>query len=101
MSDPQVQETPEQLAELGAVLLDLAKSKQKAGASAQDLSLYTAAAILYQHVLSICEQNKDVIDNSQAKALADTACQELAQIEQSMLGQATGAEAITPRVTAS
>ena len=52
-SDPQIDQQPDKLAELGEVLLKLAKSKQEAGASAQDLSLYTAAAILYQHVLKL------------------------------------------------
>ena len=58
VSDLQVQETPEKLAELGEVLRKLAKSKHEAGASAKDLSCYTDAAILYQHVLSICKKHK-------------------------------------------
>ena len=100
-SNPQIDQQPDKLnklIELGAVLLALAASKQKSGNSTQDLSLYTDAAILYQHVLSIYEQNKDITDSPQAKILADTAHQELAQIEISMLEQATGAEAgaITP-----
>ena len=57
---------------------------------------------MYQHVLSISAhknaRKKKILANKKAKALADSAYQGLAQIEISMLGQATGAEAgaITP-----
>ena len=102
-SDPQIDQQPDKLAELGTVLLELATSKQEeAETSPQDLSLYTDAAILYQHVLSICAQEdaqkKKILDSEKAKELADSAYQGLAQIEISMLAQATGAEAgaITP-----
>ena len=101
-SASQIDQKSDKLAGLGAVLLELAKSKQAAGASAEDLSPYTEAAILYQHVLSISAhknaRKKKILANKRAKALADSAYQGLAQIEISMLGQATGAEAgaITP-----
>ena len=97
--DLQIDQHPNKLAELGGVLLELAKSKQEeAGDSAQGLSLYTDAAILYQHVLSICEQKADTLASKKAKELAESAYQGLAQIEISMLRQAIGAEAgaITP-----
>ena len=57
-SNPQIDQQPDKIAKLGAVLLELAKSKQAAGASHQDLSPYTDAAILYRHVLSICEKKE-------------------------------------------
>ena len=95
-SDLEIDQHPGKLVELGNVLLKLAASKQAAGASAQDLSLYTEAAILYQHVLSICEQKADKLDGQEASSLEQLAYQGLAQIEISMLGQATGAGAITP-----
>ncbi|MEM7383229.1 MAG: tetratricopeptide repeat protein, partial [Bacteroidota bacterium] len=61
-SDPQIDQQPEQLADLGAVLLQLAASKQEeSGSSAQDLSPYTDAAILYQHVLSLCAQEAGIL----------------------------------------
>ena len=98
-SDPQIDQHPDKLAELGEVLLKLAASKQEeAGDSAEDLSAYTEAAILYQHVLSICEQKAGILGSQEAPTLEQSAYQGLAQIEISMLGQATGAEAgaITP-----
>ena len=98
-SNPQIDQQPNKLAELGEVLLKLAASKQEeAGASAQDLSPYTEAAILYQHVLSICEPKAGTLGSQAASSLAQSAYQGLAQIEISMLEQATGAEAgaITP-----
>ena len=102
-SDLQIDQQPDKLAQLGAVLLKLAKAKQEeSGASVEDLSPYTEAAILYQHVLSICAQEdaqkKKILASEKAKELADSAYQGLAQIEISMLEQATGAEAgaITP-----
>ena len=97
--DPQTDKDPEKLAQLGAVLLKLAASKQKAGASHQDLSLYTDAAILYRHVLSICEKKKDLLDSQAASALEKSAYQGLAQVEILMLAQATGTDpgTITPK----
>ena len=97
--DPQLDQQPDKLAELGAVLLKLAASKQEeAGASAQNLSPYTEAAILYQHVLSICEPKAGTLGSQEASLLEQAAYQGLTQIEISMLEQATGAEAgaITP-----
>ena len=95
--DLQIDQHPK-LAELGGVLLELAKSKQEeAGDSAQGLSLYTDAAILYQHVLSICEQKVGTLCSQEASALAQSAYQGLAQIQASMLARAKGAapQAIT------
>ena len=97
-SAPQIDQQPDKLAELGAVLLKLAASKQEAGASAEDLSPYTEAAILYQHVLSICAQKADTLGSQAASTLAQSAYQGLAQIEASMFAQATGA---APRATTS
>ena len=98
-SDPQTDKDPEKLAKLGNVLLKLAASKQAAGASHQDLSLYTDAAILYRHVLSICEKKQDLLDSQAASALEKSAYQGLAQVEIAMLAQATGTDpgAITPK----
>ena len=95
-SDPQLDQQPEQLAQLGGVLLKLAKAKQeeKRG-SVEDLSPYTDAAILYQHVLSICEQKADTLGSPEASTLADKAYQGLAQIQASMLARAKGAAPIT------
>ena len=97
-SAPQIDQQPDKLAELGEVLLKLAASKQEPGASAEDLSPYTEAAILYQHVLSICAQKADKLGSQAASTLAQSAYQGLSQLEIAMLGQATGAEsgAITP-----
>ena len=92
-SDLQIDQQPDKLDELGKVLLALAESKQAAGVSHQDLSSYTDAAILYQHVLSICEQKVGTLCSQEASALAQSAYQGLAQIEISMLMQARGAEA--------
>ena len=97
-SAPQLDQHPDKLASLGAVLLKLAASKQEAGASAEDLSPYTEAAILYQHVLSICAQKADTLGSQAASTLAQSAYQGLSQLEASMLGQATGA---APRATTS
>ena len=94
-SASQIDQKSDKLAGLGAVLLELAKSKQAAGASRQDLSLYTEAAILYQHVLSICEQKADTLGSPEASTLADKAYQGLAQIQASMLARAKGAAPIT------
>ena len=69
-SDPQIDQQPDKLAELGAVLLKLAASKQEAGAASQNFSHYTDAAILYQHVLSICEQKEDKIGKQKARKLS-------------------------------
>ena len=94
-SNPQIDQQPAKLAELGAVLLKLAKTKQEEQrASAEDLSPYTEAAILYQHVLSICAQKNDqketILASEKAKELADSAYLGLAQIQASMLAQAKG-----------
>ena len=102
-SAPQIDQQHDKLAELGAVLLKLAASKQEeAQASHQDLSPYTEAAILYQHVLSISAQKnaqkKKVLASQQSKELADSAYQGLAQLQASMLAQATGT---APRATTS
>ena len=101
-SDPQIDQQPDELAELGTVLLKLAASKQAAGASHQDLSPYTEAAILYQHVLSISAQEdaqkKKILASKKAKELADSAYQGLAHLQASMLAHATGA---APRATTS
>ena len=97
-SDPQIDQQPDKLAELGKVLLTLAASKQEeAGDSAEDFSSYTEAAILYQHVLSICEQKVDTLGSQEASSLEKSAYQGLAQIQASMLAQAKRAdpEAIT------
>ena len=88
--------TSSQRVQLIEVLEKLAALSFDQGTITKDLSHYTDAAILYQHVLIIYEQNKDITDSPQAKTLADTAHQELAQIEISMLRQATEAGAITP-----
>ena len=98
-SDPQIDQQPEQLAQLGGVLLKLAKAKQEeAGDSAQDLSLYTDAAILYQHVLSICEPKAGMLGSQEASTLVQSAYQGLAQIQASMLARAKG---VAPRATTS
>ena len=90
-SDPQLDQQPDKLAELGVVLLTLAISKQEeAGTSHQDLSLYTDAAILYQHVLSICEQKASTLGSQAASSLAQSAYQGLAQIQALMLARAKG-----------
>ena len=100
--DPQIDQHPDKLAQLGGVLLELAKSKQASGGSHQDLSPYTEAAILYQHVLSISAQEnaqkKKILASQKAKELADRAYQGLDQIQASMFAQATG---VAPRATTS
>ena len=96
-SDPQIDQQPDKLADLGAVLLELAKSKQAAGASHQDLSPYTDAAILYQHVLSISaqenDQKKTILASKKAKELAESAYHGLDQLQALILAQAKGAAA--------
>ena len=90
-SDPQIDQQPGKLVELGNVLLKLAASKQEeSGASAQDLSPYTEAAILYQHVLSICEQKADTLSSQAASTLGQSAYQGLAQTQAAMLALAKG-----------
>ena len=98
-SEPQIDQQPDKLAELSAVLLKLAASKQEeAGDSAQDLSLYTDAAILYQHVLSICEPKAGMLGSQEASTLVQSAYQGLSQIQASMLARAKG---VAPRATTS
>ena len=95
-SDPQLAQQPGQLAQLGGVLLKLAKAKQEEKRdSAEDLSPYTEAAILYQHVLSICEPQARTLGSPEASALAQSAYQGLAQIQASMLARAKEAAPIT------
>ena len=96
-SDLHIDQKPDKLAKLGAVLLKLAASKQEAGDSAENLSPYTEAAILYQHVLSICEQKVGTLGSQEASALEQSAYQGLAQIQASMLARAKEAalQAIT------
>ena len=95
--DPKIGQQPEKLISLGEVLLKLAASKQESGDATQDLSLYTDAAILYQHVLGICAKGQDTSDPQAASALEKPAYQGLAQLQASMLARATGlaTEAIT------
>ena len=73
------------------------------GAMTQDLSHCTDAAILYQHMLSICVKEQDTLDSEAAAALQNTAYQGLAQLQASMLAQAIGADAAatTPEDAAS
>ena len=78
------------------MLLKLAASKQEeSGTTHQDLSPYTDAAILYQHVLSICAQEdaqkKKILASQKAKELTDSAYQGLNQIQALMLAQDKGA----------
>ena len=95
-SDLQIDQHPDKLAQLGAVLLKLARAKQEEKRdSAEDLSPYTEAAILYQHVLSICEQKAGTLGSQEASVLEQSAYQGLAQIQASMLAQAA------PRATTS
>ena len=95
-SDLEIDQHPDKLTELGAVLLKLAKAKQEEKrASAEDLSPYTEAAILYQHVLSICEPKAGTLGSQAASSLAQSAYQGLAQIQASMLARAKEAAPIT------
>ena len=93
-SDPQIDQQPDKLAELGTLLLQLAASKQEAGTSSQDLSLYTEAAILYQHVLSICEQKEDKIGKQKVRKLSNASYRGLSELQASMLTRAKGATPI-------
>ena len=95
-SDPQIDQQPDKLAELGAVLLKLAASKQEAGASSQNFSHYTDAAILYQHVLSICEQQEDKIGKQKVRKLSNASYRGLSELQALILAQAKGA---APRAT--
>ena len=90
-ADPQIDQKPIQLAWLGEVLLQLAAFEQQAGVSATDLSPYTEAAILYQHVLCICAQKADMLGSQAAAGLAQSAYQGLAQTQAAMLARAKGA----------
>ena len=63
------------------------------GAMTQDLSHYTDAAILYQHMLSICAKEKGTLNSEEVLALEESAYQGLAQLQASMLAQAIGADA--------
>ena len=85
-----------QSVQLIEVLEKLAALSSDHGASTQDLSHYTDAAILYQHILSICANEKDTLDSEAAAALQNAAYQGLAQLQASMLAQAKGIEATLP-----
>ncbi|MEM7383260.1 MAG: hypothetical protein AAF400_03035, partial [Bacteroidota bacterium] len=97
--DLQVAKTSEKLIDLGEVLLSLAESKQKEGDSSKDLSHYTDAAILYQHILSICAKEQDTLASEETTELKNSAYQGLAQLQASMLAQAKGAKARAEAIT--
>ena len=82
-----------QKVQLIKTLEKLAALSSDQGAITQDLSHYTDAAILYQHMLSICAKEKDTLNSQEASALKKSAYQGLAQLQASMLAQATGADA--------
>ena len=84
-----------QSVQLIEVLEKLAALSSDQGASTQDLSHYTDAAILYQHILSICAKEQDTLDSQEASALEESAYQGLAQLQASMLAQAKGVDANT------
>ena len=84
-----------QRVQLIEVLEKLAALSFHQGAITQDLSHYTDAAILYQHILSICAKDKDTLDSEEASALQNAAYQGLAQLQASMLTQAKGVDAET------
>ena len=74
-----------QSVQLIEVLEKLAALSSDQGAITQDLSLYTDAAILYQHILSICAKEQDTLDSKEAASLQNVAYQGLAQLQASML----------------
>ncbi|MEM7382815.1 MAG: tetratricopeptide repeat protein [Bacteroidota bacterium] len=93
-SDLRLTKTSAGILRLAKTLGQLAALDQERGAKASDLSHYTEAAILYQHVLSICEKEKDTLEGQEVSALQDSAYQGLAQLQASMLVQAKGADAV-------
>ena len=90
-----------QKVQLIKALEKLAALASDQGAMTQDLSLYTDAAILYQHILSICAKEQDTLDSEAAAALQNAAYQGLAQLQATMLAQAKGVEATPPEEVAS
>ena len=90
-----------QSVQLIEVLEKLAALSSDHGASTQDLSHYTDAAILYQHILSICANSQDTLDSEEASALQNAAYHGLAQLQASMLAQAKGIDATPPEDVAS
>ena len=84
-----------QSVQLIEVLEKLAALASDQGAIIQDLSHYTDAAILYQHILSICANLQDTLDSQEASALQNAAYHGLAQLQATMLAQAKGVEATT------
>ena len=82
-----------QKVQLIETLEKLAVLSSDQGAITQDLSHYTDAAILYQHILSICAKEQDTLDSEAAAALEESAYHGLVQLQASMLAQAKGADA--------
>ena len=99
-SDVLLTKTPAGVIRLAKTLEQLAMLDQERGAKASDLSLYTDAAILYQHILSICAKEKDTLDSQEAAALQNAAYHGLAQLQASMLAQAKGVDATPPEEVA-
>ena len=92
-----------QSVQLIRTLEKLAALSSDQGAMTQDLSHYTDAAILYQHILSICAKDQDTMNSQEAAALQNAAYQRLVQLQASMLAQAqrVDAAATTPEDAAS
>ena len=88
---------------LAKSLGQLAVLDQEQGDKTIDLSHYTDAAILYQHILSICAKEQNTLGSQGAATLQNAAYQGLAQLQTSMLAQAIGADAAatTPEDVAS
>ena len=90
-----------QSVQLIEVLEKLAALSSDQGGITQDLSHYTDAAILYQHILSICAKKQLTLDSQEASALQNAVYQGLAQLHATMLAQAKGVEATPPEDAAS
>ena len=84
-----------QSVQLIEVLEKLAALSSDQGGITQDLSHYTDAAILYQHILSICVKEQDTLDSQETSALQNAAYQGLAQLQATMLAQAKEVDATT------
>ena len=97
-SERLVDKTSEGVATLAQVLGQLAALHQEQGAQTGDLAYYTDAAILYQNVLRVCEEEMKEVDSQAAEALGyqaqiAAAYRGLAKIREALLASGKGGKA--------
>ncbi|MCG8340814.1 MAG: tetratricopeptide repeat protein, partial [Cytophagales bacterium] len=94
-SEKLVNKTPEGVARLAKVLEQLAALHQERGEQTGDLTYYPEAAVFYQNVLSVCEEEMKKVESQAAEALGypaqiAAAYSGLAKIREAMLAIAKG-----------